>query len=75
MPSWSIGTSTRPNPVRARDEPAHFAAFMREHGVRFVVVARHSPYPALDAVVAGSAPLEGYARLADLPEDVVFERW
>ena len=66
----------RPNPYPTIGDPRAFATFMRREGVRFVVVPKRPepPFGAFAPVVAGAAPLDGYERLAELRDDVVFRR-
>ena len=64
----------RPNPYPLLGNPRLFSAFMRSHGVRFIVLPREPAFPfaAFAPVVAGAVDLEGYRRLADLRADIVF---
>jgi hypothetical protein len=43
--------------------------------VRFIVLTKPWPgLPALHAIAMGKGELAGFRRIADLPEDAVFER-
>jgi hypothetical protein len=65
----------RPNPIRTADDPAAFAAFMREHGVRVVVLPlRDMRLRTLAAVARGERPLPGYAPAGRVTDQAVFVR-
>lgn len=62
----------RPSPFPHLQDPEAFAAFVRAHGVRFVVVPKDlDRAPWMRAVSHGQATLPGYQRFRELPEEVV----
>jgi len=64
----------RPNPIHSLNSPEAFGAFMRDQGVRFIVLPKQSKrFPALKSVAQGSAELPFYSRLAEAGDEVIFE--
>lgn len=63
----------RPNPFHLVEDPERFAAFLRSHGVRFVILPRHHRrLTALSALARGERSTPGMTPVRELPEDTVF---
>jgi len=63
-----------PTPFLDAGDLEGFTAFLRDHGVRFIVLTRtENRFPALRPVLDGDAGLPGFHEIAELEEDVVYE--